>query len=148
MCLNFVQGAICYATGGKCLLEARGASVTNQTMECKLHGRFDVWVMQDDRLLVTDLGFPSDEPKQCLALGINEELATKIAGEKARQGGRAVQTTKRKCLRCQTEFWTSGHLGLSYAAQIAKGYFCPSCIQQETEDSVVRKLGELGYWCG
>jgi ribosomal protein S27AE len=148
LCLNFVEGGKCYATGGKCILGSRGAFAKNDAHECDLQGGFDVWVMQDDRFLVTDLGFPSDEPKQCLALGINEKLAVQIAGEKAGQLGRTIQTTKRKCLRCGNEFWMSKHEGFSYAARSAKAYFCPTCIRQETEESVARKLGDLGYWCG
>ena len=80
LCLNFVLGGNCHATGGKCTLGATGASVKNETLECELHGKYDVWVLQDDKLLVTDLGFPSEEPKQCLALGINQRLAARIAG--------------------------------------------------------------------
>lgn len=148
LCLNFVEGGNCYATGGRCSLGSRGALAKNDALECDLQGKFDVWVMQGNRLLVTDLGFPSDDPKQCLALGINERLATQIAGEKARQSGCTVLTTQRKCLRCDTKFWMSEHVSLSYAAQTAKAYFCPTCIRQETEESVARKLGVLGYWCG
>jgi hypothetical protein len=148
LCLNFVEGGNCYATSGKCSLGSRGALAKNDALECDLQGKFDVWVMQDDRLLVTDLGFPSDEPKQCLALGINEKLATQIARGKARQLECVVLTTQRKCLRCDTKFWISEHVGFSYAAQTAKAYLCPKCIRQETEESVARKLGDLRYWCG
>lgn len=148
MCLNFVQGAKCYAIGSRCILGEKGALARNDALECELHGRFDVWVMQDDKLLVTDLGFPSDEPKQCLALGINQRLATQIAEEKSQQLRSAVLTTQRKCLRCGTQFWMSEHDGSFGAPETGKGYFCPTCIRKETEDSVARKLGVLGYWCG
>jgi hypothetical protein len=122
--------------------------VKNDDLECELHGRFDVWVMQDDRLLLTDLGFPSDEPKQCLALGISQELATRIAGEKSQQLGTSLLTTQRKCLRCGMSFWMSDHGGSSGVLETGKAYFCPTCMRRETEESIAKKLGILGYWCG
>lgn len=146
--MNFVRGGNCYATGAKCLLGAKGASVKNNAGECELHGKFDVWVMQDDRLIVSDLGFPSDEPKQSLALGINNKLATQIAQEKSRQLGTSVLTTQRGCFGCSTRFWMSEHEALSGAAETGKGYLCPACIGLETEGSMAKKLGILGYWCG
>ena len=148
MCLNFVQGGNCYATAGKCILGARGTTARNDALECELHGKYDVWVMQDDRLLVTDLGVPSDEPKQCLALGINQRLATRIAGEKSQQLRTTVITTQRQCLRCRTSFWISEHKGPYGAPETAKGYFCPTCVRLETQESVAKVLGNLGYWCG
>jgi DNA-directed RNA polymerase subunit RPC12/RpoP len=57
-------------------------------------------------------------------------------------------TTQRKCLRCGTQFWMSEHDGSFRAPETGKGYFCPTCLRKETEDSVARKLGILGYWCG
>lgn len=104
--------------------------------------------MQDDRLLVSDLGFPSEEPKQCLALGINEQLARQIVGVSLRQIGITFLTTERKCLGCEKKFWYSGHELSTKQAQIGRGYICPNCISHETEDDLARKLGNLGYWCG
>lgn len=148
LCLNFVQGGICYATREKCLLGARGASIRNDTLECGLHGRFDVWAMQDDRILVSDLGIPSDEPKQCLALGISQTLAIQIGRKKADDLGTTVHTTERKCRCCGTPFWMSEHDSSSRTARTGRAYFCPGCISQETEASMARELGILGYWCG
>jgi DNA-directed RNA polymerase subunit RPC12/RpoP len=148
LCLNFVEGGNCSATGGRCILGSRGALAKNDAVECDLQGKFDVWLMEDNKLLVTDLGIPSDEPKQCLALGINVRLATHIAQEKSRQLGSDVLTTQRKCFQCGVEFWMSEHAAFTDAIQTGKAYFCPSCIRQETEENVARKLGNLGYWCG
>jgi len=148
LCLNYVQGGICNATGGKCILGAEGALVKNDSLACELHGKFDVWVMQDDRLLVSDLGIPSDEPKQCLALGINRKLATQIASEKSKRFGTSVVTTRRKCLCCGVPYWMSEHDSSAGIVETGRGYFCPSCIGQQTEESLAKKLGILGYWCG
>ena len=148
LCLNYVQGGTCYATGGKCILGAEGALVKNNALACELQGKFDVWVMQDDRLLVSDLGIPSDEPKQCLALGINQKLATQIANEKSKRFGTSVVTTQRKCFCCGVPYWMSEHDSSAGNAETGRGYFCPSCIDRQTEESVAKKLGILGYWCG
>jgi hypothetical protein len=148
MCLNYVQGGKCYATGQECLLGVKGASVRNDTLECRLHGKFDVWVMQDGKILVSDLGIPSDEPKECVALGINPTLAVEIGRRRAKHLGTLVQTTERKCHRCGSLFWMSEHDSSSGAAKTGRGYFCPKCIPQETEATMARELGILGHWCG
>jgi len=148
LCLNFVRGGGCYATDGRCLLGLEGSSAKNDDRKCVLHGRFDVWVMQDDRLLISDLGFPSEEPKQCLALGINEQLARQIGGERSQQIGITFLTTERKCLGCEKKFWYSDHELSTKQAQTGRGYLCPNCLSHETEDDLTRKLGYLGYWCG
>jgi len=120
----------------------------NDAMTCELQGEFDVWVMQDDRLLLSDLGIPSDEPKQSLALGINQKLATKIANEKSQSFRTSVVTTQRKCLCCGVSYWMSEHACSAGNAEVGRAYFCPSCISQQTEESIVKKLGILGLWCG
>ena len=148
MCLNFVIGGNCHATGGKCTLGAMGASVKNETLECELHGRYDVWVLQDNRLLVTDLGFPSEEPKQCLALGINQGLAARIAAEKSQKLGTSILTTQQVCFQCGCRFWVSQHHGSSSAAEPGKRYLCPTCLGKESEGSAAQRLGLLGTWCG
>lgn len=148
MCLNFVRNGSCYATADKCLLGEKGELARNQDRECPLHGEFDVWLLQDDRVLISDMGFPSEEPKQCLALGINEELATQIAQNKSRKLGTSMLTSERKCLRCGRSYWYSRHEASAAHAQIGKGYFCPGCISGESEQALSTKLGRLGYWCG
>ena len=148
MCLNFVRNGDCHVTSDKCLLRERGELARNQDRECPLHGGFDVWLMQDDRILVSDLGFPSEEPKQCLALGINEQLATQIAQDKSRKSKTIIQTSQRKCLRCGRSYWYSLHEGAAGHVQIEKGYFCPDCVSTENGESLTDSLGRLGYWCG
>jgi len=148
LCLNYVQGAKCYATKGKCTLGTKGASAMNGALECELQGEFDVWVMQDDKLLVSDLGIPSDEPKQCIALRISHRLAIQIAKEKSDRLRTPVLTTERKCLSCDASFWISEHDSSYGAGKTGRGYFCPNCLRAETEESMIRKLGVLGYWCG
>ena len=148
MCLNFVQGGDCYATGAKCLLGLEGASAKNPDRGCVLHGIYDVWIMQDNGLLISDLGFPSEEPKQCLALGINEKLAKQIAAERSRKLGTTVLTTERKCLGCGRPFWYSDHENSPRRVETGRGFFCSDCLSHETEQTMTRKLGNLGYWCG
>lgn len=148
LCLNFVQGGGCYATGDKCVLGEKGASAKNVDRECPLHGKFDVWVMKDNRLLISDLGPPSEEPKQCLPLGVRQDLAKQIAGEKSRELGAMVLTTERRCLGCGRLFWYSDHENSPRQAETGRGYFCSDCLGHETEEAIATKLGNLGYWCG
>lgn len=148
MCLNFVQGGGCYATGGRCLLGLQGASAKNHDGGCELHGKFDVWLNQQNGLLITDLGFPSEEPKQCLALGINENLARKIAEDRARQLGSSVVTTERRCFKCEKNYWISEHADLSGFQEIGRGCLCPRCINAKGDQGLEEKLGVLRYWCG
>ena len=147
MCLNFVLGGNCSVTGGKCTLGAMGASVRNEALECELHGRYDVWVLQDDRLLVTDLGFPSEEPKQCLALGINQELAARIAAEKSQRLETTVLTTQHRCFQCGSNFWMSEH-DTSVTPEPGKRYFCPKCMHHESRRSIEERIGLQSSWCG
>jgi hypothetical protein len=147
MCLNYVQGGKCYATRQDCLLGQNGASAPNDSGKCSLHGKFDVWVTHDDRLLISDLGFPSEEPKQSLALGITEDLAAEIARKRSRELGTRIVTTERMCLGCSKGYWYSGHEN-SKGVEIGRGYLCPDCLRNETEQGFATKLGSLGYWCG
>lgn len=148
LCLNFVQGGGCYATGGKCLLGVRGVSARNQDGECELHGRFDVWVTETNELFITDMGFPSEEPKQCLALAVNETLARKIAEEVAKRLQTSVKTTERRCMMCQNLYWTSGHEPAPGLCDVGQGYLCPSCILENSNVEAKKQLGVLQYWCG
>ena len=148
MCMNFVQGGRCYATRGRCLLGSRGSFASNTDRECELHGKFDVWAMQDNTLLISDMGFPSGEPKQCLALGVSQDLAKGIAEEHSRQFRTDVVTTQRRCFQCAKLFWISEHCDSSNLASIERGYLCPLCIRQEVSNFTSTKLGLLRYWCG
>jgi len=146
--MNFVQGGGCYATGGRCLLGAVGSSAKNSEGGCELHGRFDVWIAQTDDLLISDMGFPPDEPKQCLALGVNRVLASWIASQKSQELRTRVLTTERKCFRCGGVFWMSEHRDFSGLAKTGQAYLCPACIPEEVDDITEKKLGVLRYWCG
>jgi DNA-directed RNA polymerase subunit RPC12/RpoP len=146
LCLNFVEGGDCHLTGGKCLLGLSGASAANRNGDCEFHGIFDVWVTQKNQLLITDMGFPSEEPKQCLALGINETLARKIASDKVDKLGTCILTTERRCLKCRRQFWITQHTSKFGLLETGKGYFCPDCISEGR--SIEERLGVLRYWCG
>jgi len=146
LCLNFVEGGGCHVTGGKCVLGLRGASAENRDGDCKLHGMFDVWVTQENQLLITDMGFPSEEPKQCLALGVDEKLARKIASNKVSELRTSILTTERICSICEKHYWISEHPPQSGLLEIGKGYLCPHCARESK--SVKERLGVLRYWCG
>jgi hypothetical protein len=142
VCFNFVEGGRCYATGTECLLGTRGVSANNRDAVCALHGRFDVWLTEKDQLLVTDLGFPAEEPKQCLALSVNEALARKIACDKASELGSSILTTERTCLKCGSQYWISGHK----LPATGKSRLCPNCIANVT--ALQEKPNVLDSWCG
>lgn len=148
MCLNFVEGGGCHVLDGKCLLAERGATVRNSDGECELHGRFDVWLTEHNDLLITDMGFPSDEPKQCLALGVNESLARSIAMDKSKKLVTRVVTSERRCIRCGAFYWISQHKVSSGLAETGHSNFCPECIDRVTDQERERRLGAQRYWCG
>jgi hypothetical protein len=148
LCLNFVQGGRCHVTGGECHLGMRGDSVRNMDGECKLHGKFDIWVTQENDILITDMGIPSAEPKQCLALGINQVVAKRIAIQEARKLGTNILTTRRKCFRCARPFWVSDHDDSGGLAVVGQSHFCPFCIRGKIDHDMERRLGALQYWCG
>jgi len=148
LCLNFVEGDGCYATGGKCLLGLNGASAKNRDGGCELHGKFDVWLTHKNDLLITDTGFPSDEPKQCFALGVHLTLARQIAANKMRQLRTSVITTERRCFKCQERYWVSEHRRPAGLLEIGIGYLCPDCIGESKSVDVEQRLGVLQYWCG
>lgn len=133
-------------TTERCLLGQRGKTAKNAERECELHGNFDVWIMEDGRVFVTDLGFPSEEPKQCLALAINGEVALRLAREKSKQTRSPLQTSQRRCFSCGRSFWVSEHDDT--VGGTGKSYFCPTCITGENEESMAKKLGIQQYWCG
>jgi hypothetical protein len=146
LCLNFVEGGECHLTGGKCLLGLSGASAENRNSGCEFHGNFDVWVTGKNQILITDLGFPSEEPKQCLALGINETIARKIASDKVDKLRTSILTTERRCLKCRRKFWITQHTSNAGLLDTGKNYLCPDCIGEVR--SIEDRLGVLCYWCG
>lgn len=135
-------------TGENCLLGLGGSYAKNYDATCELHGRFDVWVTQNDELLISDMGFPSAEPKQCLALGVNLGLARRVAREKSQQLGTKVITTQRRCFQCASFFWFSEHRASSGLVEIGQGYLCPRCMRERIDETVKKKLGVMRYWCG
>ena len=147
MCMNFVEGGICHINGEKCLLGARGATARNVHGECEFHGKFDVWLTQQNNLLLSDIGAPAEEPKQCFALGVNERLAREVAGEKAKQLGTHVLTSQRTCIRCGTNYWMTEHGDSVGLLEIGHAHLCPNC-ETIRSDGDVERLGTQRYWCG
>lgn len=148
MCLNFVEGGRCYLIDGECLLGERGAIAKNSDGECEFHGKFDVWLTNANDVFITDMGFPSDEPKQCLALGVNENLARNIAAEKSKKFATKVMTSERRCVRCGTPYWVSQHQRPPGLHETGHNHFCPGCIDSVTELEKEIRLGAQRYWCG
>ena len=128
------------------MLGPRGAAAKNEDGECELHGRFDVWLLNQS-ILVTDLGSPAEEPVRDLALGINEGIAMSIALEKSKEASRPVTTSKRTCIQCGSLYWMSQHLRVSGFAQVGHANLCPKCIPTDDVDTA-RNLGERRQWCG
>lgn len=147
MCLNFIEDGKCHVNGRKCILGNRGATARNGDRECELHGDFDVWITQGN-LLVTDLGFPPEEPAQSIALGVNEAIATQVASEKSKQMGISQMTSKRKCTQCGELYWVSQHVRTSGMARRGYVIFCPDCLGRVDHADIERTLGENHHWCG
>lgn len=147
MCLNFIEDGRCHVNGRRCILGTHGATARNEDHECELHGGFDVWVAQGN-LLVTDLGFPPEEPVLSVVLGVNEAVAMQVASEKSKQMGIPLVTSKRKCIQCGDFYWVSQHvrtLGLTQRGYVT---FCPSCLGGLNPGDVESKLRENRHWCG
>jgi hypothetical protein len=147
MCLNFVENARCHVDGRRCILGARGAFAKNEDHECRLHGDFDVWAI-GRRVLVTDLGFPPEEPAQSLALRVNETVAMTIALEKSARAGMSLTTSQRRCIQCGALYWISEHVRVSGMIQNGYTSFCPKCFGHVDSLGVERRLTEQRYWCG
>jgi len=147
LCMNFVEGGICHITGEECLLGQRGATAKNSDGECEMHGRFDVWLTEENNLLISDMGTPAEEPKRCYALGVNERLARDIAMTKAREFGTKVLTSQRKCIKCGTEYWMTKYGDSGGLLETTHSHLCPTCRAQGA-DMDVERLGTQRYWCG
>jgi hypothetical protein len=148
LCMNYVEGGRCHLLAKACLLGAKGASAKNQDGECPIHGQIDVWVMQNDDLLISDIGSPSEEPKQSVALGINQPLAESIAHSRSAQTGAKVLTTQRRCLACANLFWMSEHSRREAMAQEGVGNICPTCTEKRSGAPLPGHLDRLRHWCG
>jgi hypothetical protein len=146
--MNYIEGGGCHVTGKSCILGVGGRSANNKDSGCPLHGQFDVWILQNDDLLVSDIGFPSEEPKQCLALGITKALADQIARRKSIQVGTRVLTTQRTCLVCTKPFWMIEHATYSVMAQEGRSKLCPDCVEKRVDIPIQNMLESLRHWCG
>jgi len=124
-----------------------GASARNKDGMCVLHGSFDVWLTEKNSLLITDLGFPSDDPKKCLALGVNEALAREIAKKEALQLKTSILTSERRCSNCQRSYWVSEHDRSPGLFEIGAGNLCRDCINRKSVE-VEERHGVQRYWCG
>ena len=139
VCMNFVEGGICHATGQRCLLGA----VYQPNQLCDLQGSFDVWITQDDNILLSDMGPPSPEPKRSVALGVEKELAIRIAQKTAGKMLCKIFTSQQICHQCGRSYWISQH-ELEGSPRLGRRHFCPKCIP--TTDEKTAKI--LNFWCG
>jgi hypothetical protein len=147
MCLNFIEGGKCHVNGRDCILGPLGATARNEDHDCQLHGGFDLWITQG-RLLITDMGFPPEEPVQSIALGVNETVAMQVGEEKSLQLGISLTTSQRRCAQCGTFYWVSRHTRTSGLAHRGSVTFCPDCLSRFDYSVVESKLGENRHWCG
>ena len=147
LCLNFIEDGKCHVDGRSCILGSRGAAARNEDHECELHGGFDVWVTEG-KVMVTDLGFPPEEPVQSIALGVNETVAMATASEKSKQMGIPTTTSKRECIRCGAYYWVSHHARVPGLTRRGFVTFCPDCLSRLDHLDAESKLGENRYWCG
>jgi len=145
--MNYVEGGFCHITGEKCYLGLRGAAAKNADGECELHGKFDVWLTQQNTILITDMGFPAEEPKQCFALGVNERVARNVATEKAKQMETYILTSQRTCVKCGMQYWISQYGDSVGLLEAGHANFCPKCRSLGIEEDMER-LGTQRYWCG
>lgn len=147
LCLNFVEDGKCHVDGRSCILGSRGATARNENHECELQGVFDVWISQGS-VLVTDLGFPPDEPVQSVALGVNETVAMTTGLEKSKERGIPMTTTKRECIQCGALYWVSQHVRTSGLTRRGFVTFCPDCLGGLDRPEVENRLGLNRHWCG
>jgi hypothetical protein len=145
--MNFVEGGMCHITGEKCLLGPRGVTAKNSGGECEMHGRFDVWLTEENNLFISDMGTPAEEPKRCFALGVNVRLALDIATAKAKQFGTHVLTSQRTCIKCGAGYWMTDYGDSAGLLETAHSHLCPNCRATQV-DADVERLGTQRYWCG
>jgi hypothetical protein len=147
LCLNFIEGGRCHIDGRPCVLGARGAEARNENRECTLHGEFDVWLLESG-LLVTDLGFPPEEPVRSVALGVNESVAMCTALDLSKQIGMPLATSKRTCIQCGGPYWTSQHARAPGMTRNEYTALCPTCLDRCDQPGLGKRLGEQRTWCG
>ena len=142
VCMNFVEGGICHATRQMCML----GPVYRTDQLCHLQGCFDVWVTQDDNVLLSDIGAPSPEPKRSLALGVEKSLAVRIAQAAAGEMDCRMLTSQQTCHQCGRSYWISEHESEG-TPRLGRRHFCPSCLRIVDQEASMTRAG-LNYWCG
>lgn len=142
MCMNYIEGGMCHVTGRECLL---GISY-DLSRECAIRGNFDVWVTCDDKVLISDIGSPSPEPKCSVALGVGRRVADEIAVLTARKKSGEIITTQQRCRQCGKPYWLTEHES-STVTRLGRRCFCPECIEKFDRSSV-GKFDIPDYWCG
>ena len=141
MCMNYVEGGKCHVTRGDCLL----GTFNGLNSHCALHGAFDVWVTCDDKILISDIGSPSPEPKRSVALGVRKRVADEAAEHAAKETSSDIVTTQQRCRECGRLYWISEH-ERSTVTKLGRRHFCPVCINKVHSRAAGFDLPE--YWCG
>ena len=142
MCMNYIEGGMCHVTGNECLL---GASY-DLNHECAIRGSFDVWITCDDKVLISDIGSPSPEPKRSVALGVGKRVADEIALLIARKNSGEIITTQQTCHECGRQYWISEHES-STVTRLGRRHFCPRCIEK-FDGNRIEEFDIPEYWCG
>jgi ribosomal protein L33 len=138
--MNYIEGGTCHVTGRECLL---GTS-HEINHECAIRGDFDVWITCDDKVLISDIGPPSPEPKRSVALGVGKRVADEIAMLTALKTSGEIMTTQQRCRQCGRLYWITEHE--SSVTRLGWRRFCPRCIG--STDRSVGKFDVPDYWCG
>jgi hypothetical protein len=141
MCMNYIEGGVCHVTGRGCLL----GDTYDVNRECAIRGNFDVWVTCDDKILISDIGSPSPEPKRSVALGVGKRVAEEIALVTARNNSGEIVTTQQRCRQCREMYWITEHE--SSLTRLGRRHFCPRCMEK-IDGSSVGEFDLPNYWCG
>ena len=141
MCMNYVEGGKCHVTRSECLL---GTSYSANG-RCALLGGFDVWVTFDDKILISDIGSPSPEPKRSVALGVGKSVADEVAVLAAKETSGEIITTRQKCRECGGLYWISEH-ERSTVTKLGRRHFCPVCIGK-VHSARTAGFDLPEYWC-
>ncbi len=113
--------------------------------DCAIQGSFDVWVTWEDKILISDIGSPSPEPKRSIALGVDKRVADEVAEFIARKDSLKIVTTQQTCTLCGKLYWLTEHE--ASVARLGRRRFCPACILK-AEGSGGGTFDVPDYWCG
>ena len=138
-CGNRGSYGVCHVTHQTCSLSGNLTAY-----ECGLRGAFDVWIRLDNAILLSDIGPPSPEAKQLVALGVTKELAGKLALETARSTKSRIVTTQLTCRHCGGHYWITDHDSMD-TPKTGRRTLCPHCVK-----SIGMVTGPIAdaYWCG